>query len=100
MLKLKIDYTTVLGTGFGNAAKVDLFVKLVGVSKDQLVKLSTTFYYCKEVVPFEGSIPALSNIVKSNDQEIVWKFSTNSQVTKLVKTLLRVINQDMSYVLK
>ena len=96
MTKAKIDYTTVLG----NAAKVDLFVKLVGVSKDQLVKLSTTFYYCKEVVPFEGSILALSNIVKSNDQEIVWKFSTNSQVTKLVKTLLRVINQDTSYVLK
>ena len=48
MTKAKIDYTTVLG----NDAKVDLFVKLVGVSKNQLVKLSTTFYYCKEVVPF------------------------------------------------
>ena len=100
MTKAKIDYTTVLGTGFGKAAKVDLFVKMVGVSKNQLMELSTAFYYCKEVVPFEDSIPALSNIIKSNDQEIVWKFNANSQVTKLVQTLIRVINQDTSYILK
>ena len=47
-----------------------LYVRLVGVSIDDLKKLSTLYAYGKNVTPFIGSIPAYKNIIKSTDNGV------------------------------
>lgn len=68
-----------------------LYVRLVGVSIDDLKKLSTLYAYGKNVKPFIGSIPAYKNIMKNTNNGVLWALYSNVTVTNLVNELKNIL---------
>lgn len=78
-----------------------LYVRLYGVTLDQLKELATEYKFGGHVVtPTQTAVPERSRITQASDKLIEWRLTYNGEVYSLISRLSKILKQDYSYTLK
>lgn len=78
-----------------------LYVRLYGVTLNQLMELATAYEFGEHVVTStQTAVPGRSMITQASDNLIEWRLTYNSQVHSLISRLSKILKQDASYALK